>query len=184
VHTASAPAACAQDTLVATTPTTCTHAAAISLRALKTTSSTTLHANTPATSTPELPAFHRLLSDPQYACTHHTTSSRCMNLPPPPPNIPHQAHAASVAAACAQNMLAPKTPTPCMHNAGVPVCALERHLANTLHANTPATSTPKPQRVPAFHRLPSSFVRCSLQRDPEGPSQPHVNPGTQSMSRL
>jgi hypothetical protein len=28
------------------------------------------------------------------------------------------------------------------------------------------------------------FVRCSLQRDPEGPSQPHVNPGTQSMSRL
>jgi hypothetical protein len=29
-----------------------------------------------------------------------------------------------------------------------------------------------------------SVSQCSLQRDPEGPSQPRVNPGTQSMSRL
>jgi hypothetical protein len=27
-------------------------------------------------------------------------------------------------------------------------------------------------------------LKSSLQRDPEGPSQPHVRPGTQSMSRL
>jgi 23S rRNA-/tRNA-specific pseudouridylate synthase len=31
---------------------------------------------------------------------------------------------------------------------------------------------------------PRSVSQFALQRDPEGPSQPHVNPGTQSMSRL
>ena len=49
------------------------------------------------------------------------------------------------------------------------------HCISTLLHSTAAAAAATPS---------SSFVLCSLQRDPEGPSQPHVSPGTQPMSRL
>jgi hypothetical protein len=38
--------------------------------------------------------------------------------------------------------------------------------------------------VEKLYKCVSAPMKSSLQRDPEGPSQPHVRPGTQSMSRL
>jgi hypothetical protein len=95
VRIASAPAECAQDTLVATTPTTCMHAAAVHLRALR------KHLQPPCTPTP-LPPAHRSLREslPSTGCLHPPHHQLALHELAPSSNIRQEVHPTSAGNAC------------------------------------------------------------------------------------